>query len=120
MRVYKLFLDDERMPVDCLTFIRNVDLVDKYKTNIEWTIVRNYDEFCTCVLFNGLPELVSFDHDIQDGDGDAERTGLHCVKWLIDYCIDNKVDFPNYVIHSQNNVGPDNMDSWIKNFIKTR
>ncbi len=43
------------------------------------------------------------------------------IKWLIDYMLDNSLDFPegfNYSVHSQNPVGKKNIESLVDNFIK--
>ena len=95
----------------------------------DWVIVRNYDEFVKTITENGVPVILSFDHDLADEhyrpsmydkdehytgyytDGTfKEKTGYECAKWLIDYCIDNKVDTPTIVyIHSMNPVGGKNI-----------
>jgi len=67
---------------------------------------------------NGLPELVSFDHDIADFTYEYEKTGYDCVKWLSNYCLDNNKKFPKYLIHTGNNVGSKNMLEYIRNFKK--
>lgn len=54
---YHLFLDDERLPGD-VTWVR--------LPNVPWQLVRNYDEFVETVLEHGLPEFVTFDHDLAD------------------------------------------------------
>ncbi len=66
---------------------------------------------------NGLPEYVSFDHDLADiSDSHKEKTGYDCVKWLVDYCIDNKIiKFPNYQVHSANPIGKKNITSYVEN-----
>ena len=47
MKNKKLYLDDERTP----------------KTD-GWDIVRNYEDFENWITTNGLPDEVSFDHDL--------------------------------------------------------
>ena len=54
-----LLLDDIR---DCqMTF--NITKNSIYLLN-DWDIVRNYDEFINYILKNGLPSVISFDHDL--------------------------------------------------------
>ena len=93
---YKLYLDDIRTP-DCM----------------DWIIVRNYDEFVQTIIENGLPVFVSLDHDLCgiQGiiEGTIEKTGYDCARWLLDYCMKNKAAFPEYMIHSMNPVGRDNI-----------
>jgi hypothetical protein len=47
-----------------------------------------------------------------------EKTGMDCAKWLVDYCLDNKLTLPLYNIQSANPSGKDNIDGLLKNFIK--
>ena len=63
-----------------------------------WDIVRNYTQFVMYIEKNGLPKLVSFDHDLDDEQMYAcingveykgkEKTGLDCAKFLIKYCME--------------------------------
>ena len=113
-----LFLDDFRNPEDVFLYT-NISL---YLTE-KWIIVRNYDEFVEIIKEKGIPNTISFDHDIgishynhqEDEipyDQFTEKTGYHCAKWLIDYCIDNKKDIPKIIlIHSMNPVGTKNIES---------
>lgn len=83
----------------------------------EWVIARNYSEFITLVTFKGLPDIVSFDHDLAfehyDGGeqerGYEEETGADCAKWLVNYCNENSLDLPECWIHSMNPVGAENI-----------
>ena len=65
---YKLFLDDERFPVD----------------PENWIIVRNYFEFMNVLNEMGPPAYVSFDHDL----GQTTGNGLTCASGLINYDMD--------------------------------
>ena len=114
-----LFLDDIRMPRQAT----------KVKLPlVEWTIVRNYEEFVRAVKTRGVPRRVTFDHDlgpehyVHDWAGNnikpEQLTGYDCAKWLCDYCIDNNEKFPNYLIHSWNRIGSENIKGYITNFIK--
>jgi NAD+-processing family protein with receiver domain len=124
--MYNLFLDDIRNPLSVLSYIRNRIYFEK-----KWVIVRNYDEFVSYITENGLPQLISFDHDLADihyihqnqvidYDSYEEKTGYDCAKWLIDYCMDNDKDVPEYFIHSMNIVGGQNIDKYIKNYLKQK
>lgn len=103
---YKLFCDDERNPVHCVAFLGIKDPI--YFEN-EWVICRNYVSFCNTIKKMGLPEFVSFDHDLGEGED-----GVDCAKFLVDYCMDNKLKLPPFRIHSQNPVGSDNILSYLK------
>ena len=58
MNKYYLFLDDERVPAR----VSWVSLPE----GVDWTIVRNYEQFVDCVIRNGLPDFVTYDHDLAD------------------------------------------------------
>lgn len=108
---YKLFLDDIRIPQDT-TFV----------------IVRNYCDFVEKVKKYGVPEEVSFDHDLADvhyamqektdfitwaeyyNSQDREMTGYDCAKWLLEYCQENGLALPKKIsVHSMNSVGKQNI-----------
>lgn len=115
--IKNLFLDDIRIPSTVRTYMPN--LGDEY-FDTEWDIVKNYNEFVVHIETNGLPELISFDHDLADiGYGDhEEKTGLDCARFLVYYCIDNHLSLPNFVVHSQNPVGNQNIENLLNNFKK--
>jgi hypothetical protein len=119
--MYKLYLDDIRVPTD------------SYKTtNDGWVVVRNYAEFVVEIVENGLPEVVSFDHDLEPDTIEGNpmdlknckiiyaRTGFDCVKWLVEYCINTNAKLPECLIHSANPVGAENMLSYITSFKKSQ
>jgi hypothetical protein len=85
----------------------------------DWVIVRNYHDFCETIKENGLPSVVSFDHDLAEIHYDpktwtegfeyTEETGDDCARWLIEYCKDNDEDLPVCFVHSMNPVGTENI-----------
>ena len=93
---YKLYLDDLKIP-----------------DSIDWVIVRSYQEFIQTITENGLPIFLSLDYDLCDitfvENQAFEKTGYDCTRWLLDYCMTNKLKFPNYMIHSTDAVGKDNI-----------
>ena len=91
----KLYLDDIRNP----------------KTK-GWTIVRNYYEFVKEIDEHGLPDEISFDHDL----GEDAKTGYDCAKWLCEYCWMNGIPIPPYNVHSANPVGRDNIIGILKSY----
>lgn len=114
---YYLFLDDIRDPVS-VTWVRlpNVDQSD-------WKIVRDYQEFVSCIMTHGIPKFIAFDHDLADihyygNDTTSDRhedTGYDCAKWLAEYCMDNNFKIPDYVVHSMNPVGSENITRYLEN-----
>jgi len=134
---YYLFLDDYRKPSD-VTWVHG-------PICNHWEVVRNYNEFVDYISQHGIPEYVSFDHDLADEhyqvmleenqhvetftafiDDDQgglnatfhygpEKTGYDCAKWLVDYCVENGQQFPYFRVHSMNPVGKQRIISYIAN-----
>ena len=135
MTKIRIYLDDVRTPVD-----------------EDWTVVRNYEQFVTQVMLNGLEniEVISFDHDLGESamkeyytnvspnyelnyDNILEKTGMDCVKWLINYYYDNYhvseelisraskkvlgIPFPQCYVHSANPIGSANIMGYVNNFL---
>lgn len=133
---YQLFIDDLREPTYIGMPHLTTSLREFYQKN-EWIIVRNYNEFINYIKNNGLPTLISFDCDLQDihykigakhdfekfnisdyeSEG-VEKTGVHCAQFLIDYCLDNNLKLPEYLIHSQNPAGSLEIKSRLERFKK--
>lgn len=94
----KLYLDDIRIP----------------KTK-GWDVVRSYDEFVKWIKQNGVPDTISFDHDLGD---ENTKTGYDAAKWIGQYCLDSSIPFPEYNVHSANPVGKANIESYLNNISK--
>lgn len=122
---YYLFLDDVRIPCD----IYRGEALTK-----NWVLVKNYEQFVACITLNGLPEYVSFDHDLADehynnilytDEGEIigasssneymEKTGYDCAKWIVDYCFKNGKKMPFFSSHSYNPVGKKNIMEYLNN-----
>ena len=73
--------------------------------------VYDYDEFVNFINKNGVPEFISFDHDLGEG-----KTGFDCAKFLVEFCLDNGVSDINFQVHSQNPVGKENIEKLLDNF----
>jgi hypothetical protein len=120
---YHLFLDDARDPQD----VKWLDLPP-----YNWVIVRDYKEFVQTVKSKGIPETVSFDHDLCQEHYDeytvahdermlsrgtiryhifTEKTGYDCAKWLAELCVKQKASIPEYFIHTLNPIGKENIAS---------
>ena len=135
MKNNKLFLDDIRSPKDAINLIPTD--FNKLYWEDDWDIVRNYDEFVQYIEVNGVPDFVSFDHDLADEhyndlfsdknwfNDDSkveltyqeykEKTGLECAKFLVEYCADEGYLIPQYLVHSANTVGKKNIESFLEN-----
>lgn len=128
---YNLFLDDNFTP-EQVANMNNISPANKLKyRKLEWVIVRSYDEFLLIINQLGLPEIVSFDHDLNeehwnfifndenftkpddeiiiDYNQFKTKTGYHAAKWLVRYCEVNRIELPTCLIHSQNKVGAKNL-----------
>jgi hypothetical protein len=119
---YYLFLDDIRCPNDVLWVQIPRDHV--------YEVVRSYDEFVDCIINNGIPNFVTFDHDLADEhyvamlqecegkehvDYGVEKSGYDCAKWLVHHCAEIGLMFPNYMVHSMNPIGKERIDAYIVN-----
>jgi hypothetical protein len=130
---YNLFLDDIREPDMAANYMPPP--TNSWYITLNWVVVRSYDEFIQYIKKNGLPSMISFDHDL--GEDEAERlrldgiskhkarsykktvkSGFDCAKWLCYYCMDNDLELPHYLVHSQNPVGAENIASYLENFKK--
>lgn len=100
----KLYLDDLRQPSDSSLYMGYEEMY-----NGEWDVVRNYKEFVNYIENKGVPDIVSFDHDLAE-----EKTGADCARWLGEYLIENGIPLPKYYIHSMNPVGAVNINSILK------
>jgi len=117
----KLFLDDIRNPKDGIGLVPSI--MNKFYFENDWNVVRSYDEFIDFIKTNGVPKFISFDHDLSDehynnnilSDSYVEKTGFECAKWLVDFCLDNTKQLPEFMVHSANPVGKKNIESYLKN-----
>jgi hypothetical protein len=117
MKDKKIYLDDVRTPVDK-----------------DWIVVRSYEEFVEKINEIGLNniELISLDHDLGDTAIDewkrnvyknytidynniTEKTGMDCVKWLVNEWMNGK-PVVDVVVHSHNAIGSGNMTGYINNY----
>jgi hypothetical protein len=133
----KIFLDDTRIPLDCIKHKEEEIFYNK-----DWEIVKSFDEFKVLLdhivannMFEEI-ELISYDHDLADEHYNSlmmdpdhskytelypyflEKTGLDCVKYLIDLCLDHNLKLPHFIVHTQNPVGYVKIESMLKNFKK--
>jgi len=124
-----LWLDDMRNP-----FIDNWlrDYAPRFiDEEVIW--VRSYLEFTDWINTNGLPDMICFDHDLGEdvardkvSNGLSKRqariqkretiSGFECAKWLVDYCIDNNDELPQWSVQSANPVGRDNINGLLNNY----
>ena len=120
-----LYLDDVRTPTETIPGYH------------PWHVVRNYDEFADWITKNGIPDLISFDHDLAEEHMNdyfkqlmeegfqhpsyhayKEKTGLDCARFVVEYCQRNNVPLKQCAVHSHNPVGATNIQSFINGFHK--
>jgi hypothetical protein len=133
MEKYNLFLDDIRDPSVCMHYKTKYMPDDRREyTMSEWTIVRNYKEFTEAIIANfsagRFPGLVSFDHDLADIHYDPstqsesfeykEETGLDCARFLVQFCISNELNLPEFYVHSANPIGAENIYQAMHDYFK--
>jgi hypothetical protein len=129
MKSYNLFLDDVRSPQDAFNYTKDTDYL-----KLEWRVARTYDDFVDLIVTGYLesdefPGLISFDHDLADDhyehldagipyDDFKEKTGYHCARWLVDFCIEHDVALPRFKVHSMNPTGKENIAKLLTNFAR--
>jgi len=101
----KLYLDDIRVP----------------QTD-DFVVVRSFDEAVKYIQKFGIPNYISFDHDLGcDQNGTVLKTGYDFAKFLIDCDLDNTVIFPNnfvFNVHSANPIGKQNIENILNSYLK--
>ena len=73
--------------------------------------VYNYEEFVDYLERKGLPDFISFDHDLGE-----DLSGYDCAKYLVEYCLEHQLPLPDYQVHSQNPVGKEKIERLLENF----
>lgn len=113
-----LWLDDIRSPFTPAFILQYAPdfYYEKAEGTHEVVWVKNFTEFVEWIEGNGLPDEIGFDHDL----GNDPMSGYDAAKWLVDYCIQNDVDPPDYFIQSANPVGAENINGLLENFKKFR
>lgn len=123
-----LILDDVRDEQACFQVTGN----QRY-LQLDWDIVKTYDEFVNYIQTHPMPNIISWDHDLGpqaykegafwrfeyfDYKNISEKTGYHALLWLIEYCVDNNIKLPESYVHSMNPYGKSIMESTINKYWK--
>jgi hypothetical protein len=120
-----LYLDDLRTPTTT---------IPGYEP---WIVARNFDEFTKHIADHGIPDLISFDHDLHKEhyapmeywNGDymiwaeqqnfKHKTGLQCAQWLCEVIKANPgLQLKNCSVHSANATGAWYIQNCINSFKK--
>ena len=111
-----IFLDDER-------HFQDVSWLDYQQEFAMVLIYRTAQSFIEAI--SGLEKIddfvFSFDHDLQSFDQyGQEQTGYDCVKALCDQVLQQEWDpkLLQVFVHSKNPVGRENIEQYVKNFIR--
>lgn len=115
-----LFLDDTRHPKKHYDYLSNTNGFGELYITEQWINVTTLRSFKQAIEHQGLPERISFDHDLgEDEHGNIRESGMDCAKWLIEYCLDNDIKLTTeFKVHSSNPEGCVNIRSILNNFIK--
>ena len=107
------------MPTDCIFYMQR--RTTRYKLySEEWVIVRSYSEFVNWIKKNGLPDVISFDHDLGEEPEGTPQSGMDAAKWLVEYCLDNQLKLPGWLVHSANVPGTENIKGLLTSFEKNQ
>jgi hypothetical protein len=84
--------------------------------DIEIYWASTYNEFVNYINTT-LPNYICFDHDLGE-----DEDGMDCMKYLINYMLDNNISANDIIVYSQsaNPVGRDNMLMMYNNFKKAQ
>ena len=131
----KIFLDDIRMPKDCLGYMHTrIGALNPIYSE-EWEICRNFSEF-QFLITTYCKEIthISFDHDladfhysldIQDYEdmsedtkmnlfGSIDKDGYDCAKWMLEFYTILNLPLPTIIVHSMNPVGRERISNLFK------
>lgn len=101
---WKLYLDDIRNPADT-TYI----------------VARTVKEAQHLVEKYGVPEHISFDHDLGVDELDnLLPNGYDFAKWLVEMDMDGNIELScafTFTVHSQNPVGAENIRVYLSNYL---
>lgn len=98
--MFKIFIDDERMPPDDGSY---------------WYIVRNFNQFKHVITTERFPNFISFDHDL----GENEPTGYDIAHYIVELDLDHNIIPGNFkwYTHSQNPIGKANIDNLLTKYL---
>jgi hypothetical protein len=85
-------------------------------------LARSYDEAVKYVQKFGIPNFISFDHDLGiDENNNLLPSGYDFAKWLVESDMDKNQNIPydfKYFVHSANPVGKENIQRYLNSYLK--
>lgn len=115
---YNLFLDDYRVPEKAYLHDSGCYLLEATSLRSDdWVVVRSYKKFVEAINTRGIPDVVSFDNDLNSSHmilfekalecgyfewENTSESGIHCAIYLRDKCKELKVSYPTVYVHSAN------------------
>jgi len=103
-----LWLDDRIDPLEQKMDWLSFSPIGK-NVNVIW--LKTYAEFTNWIQRNGLPSAVCFDDDLR-----ANKNGVDCVQWLVDYCAKHRCCPPLWASHSTNPMSKAKINRLLKNY----
>ena len=116
-----LFLDDIREVKDAHLWDNDGKRLTEFSgiPHFRWNIVRSYEEFVNYIDKWGIPDTISFDNDLtedcmirycdahlagvpQSFEGLPHKQGIDCARYVVEKCLSENKDIPDYYIHSAN------------------
>lgn len=97
--VWKLFLDDERFPVE-----------------EGFVIARSVADAQALILERGCPDYIAFDNDL----GENQPEGYDLAKWIVEQDMDGIIEIPegfDFYVHSQNSQAQVNIPGYLRNYL---
>lgn len=76
----------------------------------DWIVAKTYTQFVEIITTKGVPDFVSFDHDLGFESDGTEKNGYDCAKWLVD----QGIELAGWNVHSANPIGRANIDKLLK------
>ena len=98
--MFKLFIDDERQPIDstCVIARSSVEAIE------------------ACKRRGRLPDEIMFDHDLGGDD-----TSMLFINWMVDILLDKVYILPywfKFSVHSQNPVGAERITEYMNSIVR--
>ncbi len=84
-----------------------------------FVIVRNAEDARKLMIDIGCPDMISFDHDLGDGE-----TGYDVAKWMVENDLNSGGKFIpwnfKFHVHSANPIGKINIETYLTNYLTRR